>query len=375
MHHSYIQVLPDELILSIFNYLKQDNHLDLVPISNSCRRFKRLASDHLLWNEWVVMDTSSSLSSGMIRLPLSSSSHKDYQAREIALVDPTKTGLWALKDLLDQNDQRIPVALSIFTNHSSDYWSMLIGQPNTFKSISILPLHHSSPPASSLSIPTLLASSPMPAILNPAISNPDQLTPYQVSDYHPAAVDPSSMCDFIERMHSRLELFTFPLLSLHELINTSMMFPKVHTLNVGLSAFPTSLSGLVINNGDDDTHLIDWSKVKHTFPNLQDLTLHPLSSTDMKEFWKTIRSLWAAQNLFPWLHSMTIQTNDSASFLTYPINDNPLSPSSLANHLEFETLNPQSNITKDEIIATLSRLKDLTRINTGSWDIVALDQL
>lgn len=321
----------------------------------------------MLWNDWVVIDTSFTLSSGMIRLPLSSS-YKSHQAKEIAVVDASKAGLWALRDLLTANDPQIPVALSIFTNHSSEYWSMLIGQCNVFKSISILPLQHSDqPPVSSTSLLTI--STPPSCSLDSDKSAPS----YQMSDYHPPAVDPSSMCTLFERMHSDLELFTFPLLSLHKLINTSITFPKVHTLNVGLSAFSASLSG-----EDGQAHLIDWSKVKHTFPNLQDLTLHPLSQTDMKEFWRTIRSLWAAQNLFPWLHSMTIQTSDSSSCLTYPMDEiDPLSSASLANHLVLNGAipHPPNNITKDEIIATLSRLKDLTRINTGSWDIVAVDQL
>jgi hypothetical protein len=75
---------------------------------------------------------------------------------------------------------------------------------------------------------------------------------------------------------------------------------------------------------------------------------------------------------------MTIQTSDSSSRLTYPTDEtDPLSSASLANHLVLNNAvpHPPSNITKDEIIATLSRLKDLTRINTGSWDIVAVDQL
>ncbi|CAO3598086.1 unnamed protein product [Absidia cylindrospora] len=323
MNYNSLQSLPDELILSIFQYLKQENHLDLVPISSCCRRFQRLSSDYQLWNKMVMMDSSSSfMSSGnLIQLPLSSS-HKKYQASEIVVIDPSDAITRGLRDLLTQNDPCRPLDLSIFTDKPFEYWALLADKPNLFRSISILPTQ--GPSSLSLS--------------HPNNNNSDNIH----------SVDPF-MYDIFNKMHPYLELLAFPRLSLHKLIHINpkkLTFPQIHTLNIGLSSL-----------NDTGDSVIDWSKVKHTFPNLQDLTLHPLS-IDKKEFWSIIRSLWSAPTLFPWLHSITIEANTFSSSSSIP----PPIPST-------------NNITKDEITITLSRLKGLTRINTGTLDIVAVDQL
>lgn len=274
-----------------------------------------------------MMDSSSSTSSSfmssgnnMIQLPLSLS-HRKYQAKEIVVIDPSDIITRGLQSLLMQNDPSRPLDLSIFTNYPINYWSLLADKSNFFRSISILPTQQQQTSSSSLS--------------HHYLNNSDDIR----------SVDPS-MYDIFEKMHPYLELLAFPRLSLHKLINLKskkLTFPQIHTLNIGLS----SLKG----TGES---VIDWSKVKYTFPNLQDLTLHPLS-IDKKEFWSIIRSLWSAPaNLFPWLHSITIEVNA----FSIP----PLIPST-------------NNITKDEITITLSRLKGLTRINTGTLDIVAVDQL
>ncbi|KAI8098832.1 uncharacterized protein BX664DRAFT_381493 [Halteromyces radiatus] len=345
-----LQSFSDELILMILYHLKQDNHLDLAPIANTCRRFQRLVSDYSLWDMMIMMDTSSLTSEQLVFLPIMPS-HKSHSGKEIIMVDPYTTGILALHTILKRHDNNILLDVSLYTNDPSSYWSMLTRQyddyNSTFKSISITELPPSSSPSSS-------SSSSVTFSCTSTKSGDDSI--HLMSDSH--HVDPF-MYSFLSKVCPHLEMFTFPMLSLHKLIATSLVFPQLHTLNVALPSATTQ---------DDTNNTLDWSKVKHTFPNLQHLTLHPISDHQLEGFWKNIRLLWTTPTLFPWLHSMTIQSNSSSS-LAYPL------PSSSLVNTPNDSTNNNNSITKDEIIATLSRLNGLIRIDTGCWDIIAVDHV
>lgn len=162
--------------------------------------------------------------------------------------------------------------------------------------------------------------------------------------------DDTELFSFLINIQNHLQSLSFSILPLQRLINhhtsLTLIFPNIHTLNIGLIP---NLS-------------LDWVKVKLMFPNLKQLSLHSLTS-NVDSFWKTIRILWSSPDLFPWLESMTLiqeNTTHSSSLTT-------LTAATIT-----DAGSSSSTITKDEIVATLSRLNGLIRIDTGCWDIIAV---
>ncbi|CAO3640618.1 unnamed protein product [Cunninghamella blakesleeana] len=310
----HIHYLPDELLLSIFQLIKKENHLNLLYIANTCKRFQRISVDYSLWKNTIILDHRTIISKDIRPIPFPTSYTK-LNAKEIFILDSNQSEMDYLKNILLHYNNSTMVDINILSFNPIHYWNVLTKYNNyiRFQNISIASIDNT-------------------ATTTNTFNNDD-----------------TELFAFLINIQNHLQSLSFPLLPLQKLINhhtsSILIFPNIYTLNIGLIP---DLS-------------LDWIKVKLMFPNLKQLSLHSLTS-NMNDFWKTIRILWSSPDLFPWLESMTIVQENVTNSTSAAINAATTTDAGFSS----------SSITKDEIVATLSRLNGLIRIDTGCWDIIAV---
>ncbi|KAI9306660.1 hypothetical protein BJ944DRAFT_263198 [Cunninghamella echinulata] len=313
---THIHHLPDELLLSIFHLIKQENHLNLIYFANACKRFQRLSMDYTLWKNTIILDHRSILPNSIRPIPFPAS-YKKLNAKEIFILDSNQSEMEYLKNILIHYNKSTTVDLNIVASNPIHYWNVLTKYNNNilFRTLSISPLDENN---------------------NTSTTAPTTTTTTSISAF---SDEDTKLFSFLTNIQNHLQSFNFSMLPLQKLIHhhTSLVFPNIHILDIGL------LSNIPL----------DWAKVKLMFPNLNQLTLHSLPSNCTFAFWEIIRSLWSSPDLFPWLESMVIiqenTTDSSTSSFSSP------------------------TITKDEVVETLARLNGLVRIDTGCWDIIAVE--
>lgn len=292
----------------LFYFLFNHHVFIIIIIISACKRFQRLSMDYTLWKNTIILDHRSILPNNIQPIPFPAS-YKKLNAKEIFILDSNQSEMEYLKNILIHYNKSTTVDLNIVASNPIHYWNVLTKYNNNilFRTLSISPLDDNN---------------------NTSTAN---ISTFSDED--------TKLFSFLTNIQNHLQSFNFSMLPLQKLIHhhTSLVFPNIHILDIGL------LSNIPL----------DWAKVKLMFPNLNQLTLHSLPSNCTFAFWEIIRSLWSSPDLFPWLESMVIiQENTTDS-----------STSSFSS----------STITKDEVVETLARLNGLVRIDTGCWDIIAVE--
>ncbi|CAO3635472.1 unnamed protein product [Cunninghamella echinulata] len=322
---THIYHLPDELLLSIFHLIKQENHLNLIYIANACKRFQRLSMDYTLWKNTIILDHRSILLNDIQPIPFPAS-YKKLNAKEIFILDSNQSEMEYLKNILIHYNKSTTVDLNIVASNPIHYWNVLTKYNNNilFRTLSISPLDNNNNNNTNNN--------------NNDNNDNNNTTATSINTFND---DDTKLYSFLMNIQNHLQSFNFSMLPLQKLIHNhtsfTLVFPNIHTLDIGL------LSNIPL----------DWAKVKLMFPNLKQITLHSLSSNNTFAFWEIIRSLWSSPDLFPWLESMII------------IQENTIDSSTSS----FSS----STITKNEVVDTLARLNGLVRIDTGCWDIIAVE--
>ncbi|CEP07264.1 hypothetical protein [Parasitella parasitica] len=303
--------LPFELQLLILDQIKRENHLDLAPISQTCKHFASLVADRFNWTQTVTVVEPSHIASN--------APSKLYMYRPLQ-----KNGIHAkrlITTILQANvsgEPAISFVLSILRNQQ---------RTSTLKGIHLLmpSKHH-------YKVYHALGKYPQTNLQELAIRDTTDdgyimASTSSASQYHMLLLLQQFISKTLSESQStlkRLELPSFPSTLL--LAENALLFPQVSYLQVALT-------------GHGQHYNDTWRRFKRMFPSLTELRL-----TLEKEHIALLRSLLQDVALFPWVKRLTIQSTEC----------------------------PKSYLSREELRNSLLQLHGLNRITAG-WDMIALN--
>ncbi|KAI9311388.1 hypothetical protein BX666DRAFT_1060847 [Dichotomocladium elegans] len=323
--------LPTEIILCILNYVRYENHLDLIPLANTCRRFHTLVSDRTNWSGPVniVIGRSSLFSARHIYKPLapaaggsSASSGASYSSASINL----RTTCVNLAIERPEACDHVPELLRRFHLENSSLRHLVIYTPSlTHTRIVERGLSTFSCPNT---IETITIRDPHDH------SMPDDNGPQDDADHTTnrsattACWKPLGLCSkevlvpYLSNASGSLKVIDMPACPLDWLL--PLQLDQLESLTVSC------------------TTPVDGPQLKHAFPRLKDLTLY-LARADQ---FSLLRPLLSEKRLYPWIESITVICQDDL----------------------------RAHLTQEEISELLVSLDGVSRINAG-WDMVAINAL
>ncbi|KAL9543250.1 hypothetical protein MBANPS3_008201 [Mucor bainieri] len=304
-----LQHLPFELQLLILDYIQEDNHLDLAPISHVCKLFSCAVADKLTRTQALFLlqmpdeDKHNNTSLKYLRLALKySNSHLITNKLEASITD--RSGLSIIADIF-ANQQRANTMETIHMLVPYELQSELLGRLSKYPQTQLEEL----------------------SIRDPADDNQIMTKSYttQISTLEIAQAFTLGFLSASHKTLTKIDLPSFPSSLL--LATSELEFPKVNYLHVALMG----------HNSQEYNHL--WRDFKTKFPALRELRL-----TLDREHLALFRSLLEDTSLFPWIKRLTIQSSEC----------------------------PKTFLSQQELRNSLLQLNGLNRITAG-WDMIALN--
>ncbi|KAI7870748.1 hypothetical protein BDF14DRAFT_1769084 [Spinellus fusiger] len=248
--------LPNELLLTVLQMVKQENHLDLSSVASTCHHLQMLVADGSLWTNTIMVDDTDHHDSSYHAIQNSLRNSGPLFTHQLAMVLSNPLSAELVATVLYKQAKETPLQS----------------------------VHLYAPAERHLSLLKALESGSV------------QWKDYEIRD----PVDPFGILDQSQRFDmlrgsSHLHSLDLPSCPVHWLLSSS--FPNVSTLTTALTPWEGSLE----EDSVQQQHMF-WENVKTAFPHLRDLTL---SISDPKAF-SLFLSLLSFSECFPWLESVTV---------------------------------------------------------------------
>ncbi|GAN09268.1 hypothetical protein MAM1_0255c08793 [Mucor ambiguus] len=268
-----LQQLPFELQLLILDYIQQDNHLNLAPISHTCKLFSCAVADKLTRTQTMTLLQTSTYrhnaSLGFLRLALRQSSIY-LMTNHLQATITDRSGLSIVADIL-KNQQRANTMKTIHIIVPCELQPELLGRLSK----------HSQTQLKELSI------------RDAADDNQVATKSYNAQIRTPEIVQ-AFTSGFLSVSHKTLTKIDLPSFPSSLLLTASEAeFPNVSYLHVALMG----------HNSQQYNQL--WRDFKTKFPALRELRL-----TLDREYLALFKSLLEDTSLFPWIKRLTIQSSE-----------------------------------------------------------------
>ncbi|KAF1803815.1 hypothetical protein V8B55DRAFT_1587487 [Mucor lusitanicus] len=269
-----LQHLPFELQLLILDYIQQDNHLDLAPISHACKLFSCAVADRLIRAQsMTLLQTPTyqhNASLGFLRFAArQNNNHFITNNLQASIAD--RSGLFIVSDIL-ANQQRANTMNTIHLLVPYELQPELLGRLSKHPQTQLEKL----------------------SIRDAADDNQIMTKSYNNAQIGTLEIAQAFTLGFLSASHKTLTKIDLPSFPSSLLLTTSEVeFPKVSYLHVALMG----------HNSQQYNQL--WRNFKAKFPALRELRL-----TLDREHLALFKSLLEDTSLFPWIKRLTIQSNE-----------------------------------------------------------------
>ncbi|KAK4510739.1 uncharacterized protein ATC70_005172 [Mucor velutinosus] len=268
-----LQQLPFELQLLILDYIQQDNHLDLAPISHACKLFSCAVADRFTRAQTITLLQAPTYchnaSLGFLRLALKQSNNY-FITHNLQASITDRSGLIIISDILEAQ-QRANTIKTINLHVPNELQPELLGRLSK----------HPQTQLEALSI-------------RDAADDNQIMTKSYNAHIRPIEIVQAFTLGFLSASHKTLTKIDLPSFPSSLLLSTSEVeFPNVNYLHVALMG----------HNSQQYNQL--WRDFKTKFPALKELRL-----TLDREQLALFKLLLEDTSLFPWIKRLTIQSSE-----------------------------------------------------------------
>ncbi|KAG0166186.1 hypothetical protein DFQ28_007622 [Apophysomyces sp. BC1034] len=259
-------VLPDELLLRVLKFI--DNPVDLVPLTITCRRLRRLAVDWTLWSDAIGIEASSNHAADALAI----------LAKAFEQAGPQRTS--AITIAATHTYGSVPQFLHAFLQCQQ------LAYPQH--------LQLYAPTTQHPSLLKTLSERPCPWV---ECTFRDPKNDYAV--LHPDSK--TNLLRWLDSCRTTLEILELPACPSNWLMMIDGHFTKVRSLALALEPLGTTTT---LATGSDPQRY--WELFREKFPRLRHLTLHLTQDSAFPLF----KSLLSNRSLFPWIERITIVSQE-----------------------------------------------------------------